>query len=49
MSYQPIDHYGVIGDMRSIALVAKNGSIDWCCLPYFDSPSAAYNLDRILG
>jgi len=37
--YQPIDHYGVIGDMRSVALVSKNGSIDWCCLPYFDSPS----------
>jgi GH15 family glucan-1,4-alpha-glucosidase len=39
MSYQPIEHYGVIGDMRSIALVGKNGSIDWCCLPAFDSPS----------
>jgi GH15 family glucan-1,4-alpha-glucosidase len=39
MSYQPIDHYGVIGDMRSVALVGKNGSIDWCCLPRFDSPS----------
>jgi GH15 family glucan-1,4-alpha-glucosidase len=39
MSYQPIEHYGVIGDMRSVALVGKNGSIDWCCLPDFDSPS----------
>ena len=39
MSYQPIEHYGVIGDMRSVALVGKNGSIDWCCLPAFDSPS----------
>src|ERR1700756_5258663 len=39
MPYQPIDHYGVIGDMRSMALVGKNGSIDWCCLPDFDSPS----------
>jgi GH15 family glucan-1,4-alpha-glucosidase len=39
MSYLPIENYGVIGDMRSMALVGKNGSIDWCCLPDFDSPS----------
>ena len=39
MSYLPIGAYGVIGDMRSVALVGTNGSIDWCCLPYFDSPS----------
>jgi GH15 family glucan-1,4-alpha-glucosidase len=39
MSYLPIEAYGVIGDMRSVALVGKNGSIDWCCLPAFDSPS----------
>jgi GH15 family glucan-1,4-alpha-glucosidase len=39
MSYLPIGAYGVIGDMRSVALVGDNGSIDWCCLPHFDSPS----------
>src|SRR5437764_7047973 len=39
MSYLPIEQYGVIGDMRSVALIGKNGSIDWCCLPAFDSPS----------
>ncbi len=38
-TYQPIEDYGIIGDLHSVALVGKNGSVDWCCLPHFDSPS----------
>jgi len=31
--------YGIIGNCISAALINKKGSIDWCCLPRFDSPS----------
>ena len=37
--YQPINSYGVIGDCRSAVLVAPDGSVDWGCLPDFDSPA----------
>jgi GH15 family glucan-1,4-alpha-glucosidase len=39
MSYQPIENYGIVGNMRTVALVGMNGSIDWYCYPHFDSPS----------
>jgi GH15 family glucan-1,4-alpha-glucosidase len=39
MSYQPIENYGIIGNMRTVALIGINGSIDWYCYPQFDSPS----------
>ena len=37
--YLPIEDYGIIGDLHTVALVGKNGSIDWCCAPAFDDPS----------
>jgi len=37
--YQPIENYGVIGNMRTVALCGINGSIDWFCHPDVDSPS----------
>ena len=48
--YLPIEEYGVIGDLHTVALVGTNGSIDWCCLPHFDSSSLfAALLDRRKG
>lgn len=43
-------NYGVIGNCRSAALVSARGSIEWCCLPDFDSPSIfASILDKHIG
>ncbi|HEY3914669.1 MAG TPA: glycoside hydrolase family 15 protein [Verrucomicrobiae bacterium] len=37
--YQPIENYGVIGDLCTAALVSMTGSIDFMCFPRFDSPT----------
>ncbi|MDE3135832.1 MAG: glycoside hydrolase family 15 protein [Acidobacteriota bacterium] len=39
MAYLPIENHGIIGDLHTTALVGMDGTIDWLCLPQFDSPS----------
>ena len=43
--YLPLEHYGAIGEGRSIALSGADGSIDWWCVPNMDSPPL---FDRLL-
>src|ERR687888_2828012 len=48
--YLPIAEHGVIGDQRSVALVATDGTIDWYCPERFDAPSVfAAILDQERG
>ncbi|WAS90468.1 glycoside hydrolase family 15 protein [Nannocystis punicea] len=44
MAYLPIHDHGIIGNMRTIALVGTDGAIDWFCHPRFDSPSVFASL-----
>ncbi len=39
MAYQPIENYGIVGDLHSVALVGMDGSIDMMSFPHFDSPT----------
>jgi GH15 family glucan-1,4-alpha-glucosidase len=37
--YLPIEEHGIVGDLRTVALVGTNGTVDWYCPSRFDSPS----------
>jgi GH15 family glucan-1,4-alpha-glucosidase len=37
VTYQPIESYGLVGNMHTAALVGQNGSVDWYCVPCFES------------
>src|SRR5260370_8110700 len=42
--YPDISDHGLIGDVQTAALVAKDGTVDWFCCPRFDSPSVFASL-----
>jgi hypothetical protein len=42
--YPAIEDHAVIGDLHTVALAATDGTIDWCCLPRFDSPAVFASL-----
>ena len=44
MSYPAIEDHGLIGDLQTAALVSTDGTVDWMCLPRFDSPSVFASL-----
>lgn len=49
-SYQPIENYGIIGDLQTVALVSIDASIDFMSFPRFDSPTTfASMLDKDKG
>ncbi|MEM7589664.1 MAG: glycoside hydrolase family 15 protein [Myxococcota bacterium] len=48
--YKPIENYGVVGNLRTVALVGMDGSVDFMCFPHFDSPTVfGALLDRRKG
>ena len=38
-AFSPLEDYGVVGNLETCALVNRTGAVEWCCLPYMDSPS----------
>ena len=50
MDFLPIGDYGIVGNLETCALVGRDGSVDWWCLPHIESPSVfASILDPEVG
>lgn len=47
--YLPIEDHGIVGNMRTVALVGRNATVDWMCFPHFDVRTSHFSSEPFSG